>query len=87
MWGRKSKVTLAKTAATKADSNAYRDRKLKKRDNRALQTLRINAAARERGTTYSVLINQLKKKNIVLDRKVLSQIAQQYPEVFSKIIA
>jgi large subunit ribosomal protein L20 len=87
MWGRKSKITLAKVAATKSGVNAYRDRKLKKRDNRALQTLRINAAARERGTSYSVLINNLKKKNIALDRKVLSQIAQQYPEVFTKIIA
>ncbi len=87
MWGRNSKITLAKVAATKSGVNAYRDRKLKKRDNRALQTLRINAAARERGTSYSVLINNLKKKNIALDRKVLSQIAQQYPEVFTKIIA
>lgn len=86
MWGRKSKITLAKTAATKAGANAYRDRKLKKRDNRALQQVRINAAARLNGTTYSKLINSLKKKNIVLDRKVLSELASKHPTVFAEIV-
>ncbi|MFZ2803812.1 MAG: 50S ribosomal protein L20 [Patescibacteria group bacterium] len=85
-WGRKSKITLAKVAATKAGVNAYRDRKLKKRDNRGFQTIRINAAARELGVSYSVLINDLKKRKIELDRKVLSQIAEQYPAVFAKIV-
>lgn len=85
-WGRKSKITLAKVAAAKSGVNAYRDRKLKKRDNRALQTIRINAAARELGISYSKLINDLKKRKIELDRKVLSQIAEQYPAVFAKIV-
>lgn len=86
MWGRKSKITLAKVAATKAGHNAYVDRRLKKRNNRGLQQIRINATARENGTTYSRLMSGLKKKNIVLDRKILSQIASQHPEVFTKIV-
>lgn len=86
MWGRKSKITLAKTAATKAGKNAYVGRKLKKRDNRALQQVRINAAARLNGTTYSKLMGQLKKRNVELDRKVLSEIAAKHPAVFAKIV-
>ncbi len=86
MWGRKSKITLAKTAATKAGRNAYVGRKLKKRDNRALQQMRINAAARLNGTIYSRLMGDLKKRKIELDRKVLSQIAIQHPTVFAKIV-
>ena len=86
MWGRKSKITLAKTAATKAGANAYRDRKLKKRDNRGLQQMRINAGARQLGTTYSKLMGGLKKKGIALDRKVLSEIAAKYPETFATLV-
>ncbi len=86
MWGRKSKITLAKTAATKAGKNAYVGRKLKKRDNRALQQVRINAAARLNGTTYSKLMGDLKKRKIELDRKVLSQLAMQHPTVFAKLV-
>lgn len=85
MWGRKSKITLAKVAATKAGVQAYVGRKLKKRDNRALQQVRINAAAREIGTTYSKLMGALKTRKIELDRKVLSEIAAKYPAVFAKI--
>lgn len=86
MWGRKSKITLAKVAATKAGVNAYRSRKLKKRDNRATQQVRINAGARLNGTNYSTFMNNLKKKQIVLDRKVLAEIAGKYPEVFAEIV-
>jgi large subunit ribosomal protein L20 len=86
MWGRKSKITLAKVAATKAGQNAYVGRKLKKRNNRALQQVRINAAARVNGTTFSRLMGDLKKRNVVLDRKVLSELAAQYPEVFKKVV-
>lgn len=85
MWGRKSKVTLAKTASAKAGVQAYVGRKLKKRNNRALQQVRINAAAREIGKKYSTLINDFKNKKIALDRKVLSQIADKYPAVFAKL--
>lgn len=86
MWGRKNRITLAKVAATKSGANAYRDRKLKKRDNRGLQQVRINAAARLNGTTYSKLMGDLKKRKIALDRKVLAEIGRDYPEVFTKIV-
>lgn len=85
MWGRKNRITLAKVAATKSGANAYRDRRLKKRDNRGLQQIRINAAARLLGTTYSRLISDLKKRGVILDRKVLSQLAAQHPAVFAKV--
>lgn len=86
MWGRKSQIKVAKTAAMKAGANAYVSRKLKKRVNRGIQSVRINAAARMHGTTYSKLIGELKKKNIVLNRLMLSRIAREYPEVFEKIV-
>jgi large subunit ribosomal protein L20 len=86
MWGRKSKIKLAKTASVKAGAYAYVGRKLKKRNNRRLMNTRINAAAREAGTTYAKLIASLKSKNVELDRKVLSEIAMKHPEVFKKII-
>ena len=86
MWGRKSKITLAKTAATKSGANAYRDRRLKKRDGRALSQIRINAAARANATTYSKLMGALKKKGIALDRKVLADLGANHPEVFAAIV-
>ncbi len=86
-WGRKSKIKLARTAVLKAGVNAYRGRKQKKRDFRSLWTIRLNAAARERGMSYSKLIDALKKANIALDRKILANIALEHPAVFDKIIA
>ena len=86
MWGRKNRITLAKVAATKSGWNAYRDRRLKKRDNRGLHQIRINAAARLIGTSYSRLMGDLKKRGITLDRKVLSELAAQYPDMFAKIV-
>ena len=86
MWGRKNRITLAKVAATKSGANAYRDRRLKKRDNRGLQQIRINAAVRLLGTTYSRFISDLKKRGVILDRKVLSQLAAQHPATFAKIV-
>ncbi|HPV70448.1 MAG TPA: 50S ribosomal protein L20 [Candidatus Magasanikbacteria bacterium] len=85
-WGRKSKITLAKTAILKAGVNAYRDRRNKKRTARALWQVKINAAARLNGTTYSKIIDKLNKKGVKLDRKVLAEIAVKYPEVFKAII-
>lgn len=64
----------------------FRGRKEKKRNFRQLWNVRINAAARENGIKYSELINLLKKKNIKLDRKVLSGIAKDEPEIFKKIV-
>jgi large subunit ribosomal protein L20 len=86
MWGRKSKLRVAKIAAVKAGANAYRDRRLKKRNNRGLQQIRINAAARLNGTTYSRLIDSLHKRNVALDRKVLAELAIKYPDVFTKVV-
>ncbi|MCR4278473.1 MAG: 50S ribosomal protein L20 [bacterium] len=86
MWGRKSKIRLARVAALKAGVYAYRDRRNKKRSMRRLSQVQINAGVRELGTSYSRFINALKLKNIALDRKVLSQMAQKYPKVFEKIV-
>ncbi len=83
---RRNKLRSARVAFLKAGVNAYRDRRLKKRDNRGLWQIRINAAARENGTTYSRLIDMLKKSGVELDRKVLSQIAAKHPNVFKKIV-
>lgn len=86
MWGRKSKITLAKIAAIKAGVQAYQGRKQKKRNNRGLQQVRINAAVRPLGLAYSRVIADLKKRKIELDRKILSQLAADYPEVFAKVV-
>ena len=85
-YGRKSKFKLAKDALRHALTYAYRDRKVNKRTNRQLWNLQINALARENGITYSRLINGLKTKKIELDRKVLSKLAREYPEIFVKVV-
>lgn len=85
-YGRKSKFKLAKDALKHAWSYAFRDRRVKKRTFRNLWNIRINALARENGITYSRLINGLKTKKIELDRKVLSQLANEYPEVFVSVV-
>ena len=87
MWTRKSKYRQAKEAILHAWSFQFADRKKKKRDFRRLWQLKINAAARENGISYSKLINQLKKSNIELDRKILADIAEHNPEIFKKIIS
>jgi large subunit ribosomal protein L20 len=86
-WGRKSKIKLAKIAMLKAGKNAYRDRRLKKRDMRGLFQTRISAAVRPLGTSYSKFMGDLKKAGITLDRKILSQIAAVSPEGFKAIVA
>jgi len=86
MYGRKSKFKAAKDALRHAWTYAYRDRKAKKRTFRGLWNLQINALARQNGMTYSRFIEALKKKNIEIDRKVLSELANDYPEVFIKIV-
>lgn len=85
-WGRKSSVKLAHTAVLKAGVNAYRDRKLKKRNMRSLFQVRINAAVRPYGLSYSKFMDGLKKANIEIDRKILSTLAKDYPQVFEKIV-
>lgn len=85
-WGRKSKVRKAKVALYHAWTYAFRDRKAKKRDFRQLWQLQINAACRPLGVSYNRLIFGLKKNKIELDRKILSQLAQNQPQIFEKII-
>ena len=85
-WGRKSKYKLAKDALRHAWTYAYRDRKVKKRDFRRLWQIKINAAVRQQGITYSRFIEALKKANIELDRKILANLAEKQPEIFTKII-
>ncbi len=83
--GRKNLIKQAKVADIKAGVHSYRDRRVKKRDMRALWQVRINAAVRQMGTTYSKFMPALKLKNIGLNRKMLSEIAAQRPDVFKKI--
>ncbi|PIR03823.1 MAG: 50S ribosomal protein L20 [Candidatus Magasanikbacteria bacterium CG11_big_fil_rev_8_21_14_0_20_39_34] len=86
LLGRKSLIKLAKTADTKAGAYAYRDRRNKKREMRRLWQIKINAAVRGLGTTYSQFMGSLGKKNIALDRKVLSELAANQPQIFEKIV-
>lgn len=82
----RTSVRRGRQALTKALVYATRDRKNRKRTLRALWNTRINAAARLNGTTYSKLISNLKKKNISLDRKILSELAVNEPKVFSEVV-
>ncbi|OGZ63764.1 MAG: 50S ribosomal protein L20 [Candidatus Staskawiczbacteria bacterium RIFCSPLOWO2_01_FULL_40_39] len=85
-YGRKSKYKLAKDALRHAWTFSYRDRKVKKRDFRQLWQLQINAACRKLGINYSRFMNELKKKKIELDRKILAQLIEKHPEIFEKIV-
>jgi len=86
-WGARSKVlTVAKHHIDKAGQHAYRDRRLKKRDFRALWITRINAGARIHGTTYSKLVNSLRKKGVIINRKVLADMAAAKPEAFAEVV-
>lgn len=85
-WGRKKKIKLAKPAIKKAGVYAYRDRRNKKRANRRLWQIKLNAAVRQHGLCYSKFINALKRNKIELDRKILAEIAEKNPKVFGKIV-
>lgn len=85
-WGRKSKLKLAKIAVTKAGTHARRDRRVKKRTARALWSTKVNAAARLNGLSYSRLIDVLAKKKIIIDRKILAQLAEHNPNIFAEIV-
>ncbi len=85
-WGRKAKIKLAKPAIYKAGEHAYRDRKRKKREFRALWQIKINAACRKAGLSYSKFIHQLKLNKIGLNRKILADLAENQPEIFEKIV-
>ncbi len=83
---RKNVYTVAKNVVEKGMTYKFRGRKLKKRDYRALWIARINAAAREEGLSYSVLMDKLNKKDIPLNRKVLADLAMNEPETFKSIV-
>jgi len=86
-WGSRSKVyTVAKHSVEKGLQYAYRDRKNKKRTFRQLWIVRINAAARINGTTYSRLMNAMKTKGIDINRKVLASIAVENPNAFADLV-
>lgn len=86
-FGRRKNVwTVAKNTVEKGLQFAYRDRKTKKRNFRALWIARINAAAREQGISYSAFIGKLHKANNGLNRKVLADLAMNHPDAFKAVL-
>ena len=86
-FGRRKNVwTVAKNAVEKAMQYAYRGRKEKKRNFRALWITRINAGARVHGMSYSQFMGALKKNNVELNRKVLADLAMNHPEAFKAVV-
>ena len=87
-FGMRSNVlTVAKHHVDKARQYAYRDRRVRKREFRALWIVRINAAARENGTTYSRLIGAFAKNGITINRKLLADIAVRNPDAFTALVS
>ena len=84
--GRSRLLRTVKDAVDRAREYSYRDRKVRKRDFRRLWIVRINAAVREHGLTYSKFINLLKENNIMLNRKTLAYMAVNDPEAFSQVV-
>jgi large subunit ribosomal protein L20 len=85
-WSRKTKYRTAKDAVKHALVYAYRDRRTKKRDFRRLWQIKINAGCKANNISYSRFIDALKKSNIIIDRKILAELAQNYPDIFKEII-
>lgn len=85
-WGRKSKERFAREALLHAWPHAFRGRKLKKRDTRRAWQVKVGAASRKEGVSYSKLMGEFKKKKIDLNRKVLAEIAEKHPATFKKIV-
>lgn len=86
-FARSKKERTAREAIFHAGSYAFRDRRAKKREFRNLWTLRINAAVRPLGLSYSKLIGILKKNNVGLDRKSLATLAKDHPETFKRVVS
>ena len=84
---RSTKFRAAKEAVLHAGVHSFRGRKLKKRTFRALWQAQINAACRQNDLTYSKFIAGLKKAKIEIDRKILAQLAEFYPEIFKQLIS
>lgn len=85
-FGRSTKEVEAKVALRKAGAYAFAHRKDKKTDMRRLWTARLNAGLRAIGITYSVFIDKLTKKGMVINRKMLAEIAAENPETFERIV-
>ncbi len=86
-WGRRKNVwTVAKNAVEKGLTYAYKGRKLKKREYRALWIQRINAGVREYGMSYSVFIGKANKAGLELNRKVLADLAMNHPDAFKAVV-
>lgn len=83
---RSTNFVYARQALLKADSYSYRDRRNKKRDMRALWLIRANAALRDNGTTWSKFAGKLKKANVTINRKMLSELAIQNPAIFDLLV-
>ena len=83
---RSTNFPLAREALLKADTYAYRDRRNRKRDFRALWLIRANAALRENGTTWSQFSNKMKKAGITINRKMLAELSVQYPQIFDQMV-
>ena len=83
---RSTNFALAREALLHADKYAYRDRRNKKRDFRALWLIRVNAALRENGSTWSKFAAVLKKQNVKINRKMLAELAVRYPNQFDSLV-
>jgi large subunit ribosomal protein L20 len=84
--GRKNVWTVAKNTWEKGQGYAYRDRRTKKRNFRKLWILRINAAVRIHGLSYSKFMGELSKSEVMINRKVLADLAMNHPEAFKAIV-
>lgn len=83
---RKSHLRQARQALFKAGQYAYRDRRKKKAEFRALWHIQMNAALRTMGLSYSTFAHALRKRGVTLNRKMLAELARRYPEIFKKIV-
>lgn len=83
---RRRSIKLARQGVIRSLQYAYRDRRNKKRDFRQLWITRINAAVREHGLSYSVFMNSLKKNNIKIDRKILSELSVNHPAAITELV-
>jgi len=85
--GHSKQFRTADTAVSRAGMYAYRDRRIRKRDFRSLWIVRINAAAREHGLSYSRFIGGLQRAGVLLDRKVIADMAVHDPAAFSQLVS
>ncbi len=83
---RRTSIKLARQGVIRALQYAYRDRRNKKRDLRGLWITRINAATREHGVSYSAFMARLKKNNVTIDRKILSELAVNHPKAIEALV-